>query len=282
MSIKHYKHVWSNYPEVKGSHKLVLLALAEFANEESNECWPSIARLSEMTGLKDRQVQNLLRELKTDGYIEIETNYGRNSTNVYKLTMTEKVQSTAPFNGEKKVQSSVKKVQSSTEKVQSSDVKGAVDCTRSVIEPIENQYTNVAEAADAVAAQPSALTEEPKAPTPSISVQANAVPLSKQYDNLLEELRTTKNRQAVLRRMYVMCFGEDNTTPDYGRLGRLANQIGGAGYLAQRMWDLSRDRPDGDILAYILQAHKNKQNNSNGYKQAQPSAIIAKVGELER
>jgi len=135
MSIAHYKHIWSNYPEIKGSQKLVLLALAEFANEDNNECWPSIARLSEMTGLKDRQVQNILRELKEDGYIEIEVNHGRKNTNVYRLTMKEKVQSSAPFNESEKVQSSDKKVQSSTEKVQSSDIKGALGYTRSVIEP---------------------------------------------------------------------------------------------------------------------------------------------------
>jgi len=113
-------------------------------------------------------------------------------------------------------------------------------------------------------------------------VPAEVIPLDKKYRLLLEELRTTKNRSAVLYGIYVMCFGKDNTTPSYGYLGKVANQIGGAGYLAQRMWDLSRDRPDGDILAYILQAHKNKQNNTNGYKPAQASVIVAKAGELER
>jgi helix-turn-helix protein len=102
----------------------MMLALAEFAND-NNECWPSIALLSEMTGLKDRQVQNLLRELQNAGHIEIQTNHGRKNTNVYRFIMEEKVQSTAPFNGEndiafdsEKVQSSTKKVQSSTKKVQ--------------------------------------------------------------------------------------------------------------------------------------------------------------------
>lgn len=272
MSIKHYKHVWTNYPEVKGSHKLILLALAEFANEENNECWPSIARLSEMTGLKDRQVQNLLRDLEADGYVSIETNHGRKSTNVYKFTMAEKVQSTAPFVNEEKVHSSTKKVHSSTKK-------GAVDCTRSIIEPIENHNTK---AAEAVAVQPEVVEEE-QAPA-VLPVEAKVLPLSKQYDALLEELRATKNRPAVLMKIYVMCFGKDETTPDYGYLGRIANQVGGAGYLAQRFWDLSRDRPDGDILAYILKAHKNKSsgNGYNGYKQASTGTNIAKIGELEK
>ncbi len=277
MSLKHYKHVWSSYPELKGSFKLVLLALAEFANEENDECWPSIARLAEMTGLKERQVQNLLRDLQTDGYISIETNHGRKNTNVYKLTMSKKVQQNAPFTDEKKVQSSTKKVQSSTKKVQSSTEKGAVDCTRSIIEPIDNQNTKSAEA---VAVQPELVAEE-QTPT----VEAKVLPLSKQYDALLEELRSTKNRQAVLMKIYVMCFGKDETTPSYSYLGTVANQVGGAGYLAQRFWDLSRDRPDGDILAYILKAHKNKNNSNgygNGYKPASTGTNIAKIGELEK
>lgn len=283
MSIKHYKHVWANYPEVKGSHKLILLALAEFANEDSNECWPSIARLSEMTGLKDRQVQVLLRDLKADGYIEIETNYGRKNTNVYKLTMKEKVHSSAPFTEGEKVHSEVKKVHSSAEKVHSSVIKGALECTRSVIEPIENQYTkSEPESAEAVAEQPEAPKEEELPPPPTLS--AKVVSLDKQYRALLDELRTTKNRSAVLRKAYIFCFGEDETTPTYSYLGKIATQVGGAGYLAQRMWDLARDRPDGDILAYILKAHKNKNgsNGYNGYKPVVAGTNTQIIGELEK
>lgn len=145
-------------------------------------------------------------------------------------------------------------------------------------ELLSNKNTKSAEA---VAVQPKV---EPEEQTPPLPVQADVLPLSKQYDALLEELRNTKNRQAVLYRIYVMCFGKDETTPDYGYLGKVANQVGGAGYLAQRFWDLSRDRPDGDILAYILKAHKNKSNGNgyNGYKQVQPGINTQKAGELER
>lgn len=85
MSIKHYKYVWKNYPGKKGSHKLVFLALADFANDETDTCWPSISAIAEMVGISGRQVSRALHDLEVEGYIEVQPGRGRNITNLYKI-----------------------------------------------------------------------------------------------------------------------------------------------------------------------------------------------------
>ena len=226
----------------------------------------STSRLMQLTGLSNRSVIDAVEKAISDGWIERRP---AGQYFEYRLQPVKKVHSFSNETSEESSQVDATYEESSQEPMKKVHTQKKYSK--------ENKNTK---AADAVAEQPSAEPEEPKSPPPSIPVQA--LPLSKQYDLLLEELRTTKNRTAVLHGIYVMCFGEDNTMPSYGYLGKIANQIGGAGYLAQRLWDLSRDRPDGDVLAYILQAHKNKSSNTNGYKQAQGSAVISKVGELER
>mgnify|MGYP001256497011 CR=1 FL=1 len=87
--------------------------------------------------------------------------------------------------------------------------------------------------------------------------------LVNQFHQLMEELKTTKNRTAKLREIYILCYGE-NCAPDFGYLGKVAAQVGGAGYLAQRMWELAARPPNGDVLAYITAEHKGKQARRNG------------------
>jgi hypothetical protein len=89
-------------------------------------------------------------------------------------------------------------------------------------------------------------------------------PLAKQYQRLLDELRESANKAGKLGEIYKLCFGEE---PNYARLGKLAKE-GGAGRLAQQLWQLSADRPAGDVLDYITktQAAKRKAgaNGTNG------------------
>ncbi len=109
-----------------------------------------------------------------------------------------------------------------------------------------NQW-NTKDAADAV---PVALSLSPQS-------------LAEQFHTLLAELKTTKNKQAKLQEIYVLCFGADEV-PDFGYLGKVANQVGGAGRLAELFWQYSAKPPTGDILAYILKAHKQQASNTNG------------------
>jgi len=98
------------------------------------------------------------------------------------------------------------------------------------------------------------------------------------YHTLLAELKITGNRPAVLRDIYSLCFGEIDV-PDYGYLGRAAKRVGGAGRLAQLMWELTSRPPTGDILAYIQAAEKaRKRRNGNGQK---PGGLVAALAEWE-
>lgn len=129
--------VWSDSQQ-SGSALLLLLAIADHANDDG-VCWPSVARLAQRARVKERQAQNIIKELAASGEIDIQHGAGRSHTSLYIIRLGvpdgEKVQSTAPIKGKEKGAIQRQKVQSSTKKVQSSTVKGAADCTRSIIEP---------------------------------------------------------------------------------------------------------------------------------------------------
>lgn len=161
MGIECYKYVWKNYKK-QGGHKLVMLALAEYANDDTGECWPSISTLAEMVCVSDRQVQKILADLKRTGDIEIEEARGRNHTNRYRINKKgephdtfcgqkgesgdtfqgDKGEPHDTFNDDKKVNYSTEKVNSSAEKVNYSTQKGELQFTRSTIEPLIDPSKN--------------------------------------------------------------------------------------------------------------------------------------------
>lgn len=87
MGLRWYKQVWADKRLCgkAASYKLVMLALAEYADDETGQCWPGIDLLCEMTGLSDRQIQRVLNDLMSDGYINIERVHGRSKSNTYTL-----------------------------------------------------------------------------------------------------------------------------------------------------------------------------------------------------
>ncbi len=96
---------------------------------------------------------------------------------------------------------------------------------------------------------------------------ADAVPtepsLADRFHVLLAELKETKNKPAKLREIYVLCFG-DADAPTFSRLGQVAKDVGGAGNLAQYLFQNVTRPPAGDVLAYIATTHKNRTNGGNG------------------
>lgn len=64
------------------TERLIMLALADHASDDG-VCWPSIARLTQKTGLGERAVQANIRKLRDAGYITIEDGGGRSKTNKY-------------------------------------------------------------------------------------------------------------------------------------------------------------------------------------------------------
>lgn len=84
MSIRIMTQVWER-PLRSTAHKLVLLALADHADDDGN-CWPSLHRIAAKSGLTVRTVQRHLRDLEGDGHLSITALKGR--TNRYLIHPT--------------------------------------------------------------------------------------------------------------------------------------------------------------------------------------------------
>ena len=70
MSIEVSKFYWDHRAGVKGSERLVLLALADYCNE-AGWCFPSVPELARRCRLSDRGTQKVLVQLAAGGHIAI-------------------------------------------------------------------------------------------------------------------------------------------------------------------------------------------------------------------
>ena len=77
MSIALMTDVW-RLP-LQATRKMVLLALADNANDEGSDCWPSIGKLVEKCSMSERAVQGHLAALEDDGYIKRHERLGRSN-----------------------------------------------------------------------------------------------------------------------------------------------------------------------------------------------------------
>jgi hypothetical protein len=69
--------------------RLVLLVLADYADEEGGSCWPSVKTIARETLLSERQVQYNLRHLAQIGEIAVEEEGGGRKSTRYKVCMGE-------------------------------------------------------------------------------------------------------------------------------------------------------------------------------------------------
>jgi len=68
-------------------------------------------------------------------------------------------------------------------------------------------------------------------------------------------IQASKNRPAELRAMITALYpGRD--PPDFGYIARVARSVGGAGRLADLLWQHSTRPPTGDVLAYVQKVAK--------------------------
>lgn len=79
MSIEVSKFYWDQCTDIKGSDRLVIIALAEYCNE-SGWCFPSVHELARRCQLSDRGTQKILAKLAAGGHIAIEANQGTRKT----------------------------------------------------------------------------------------------------------------------------------------------------------------------------------------------------------
>lgn len=86
MSIKLMSAVWERL-ELDPYERLVLLSLADHADDDGL-CYPSVARLCQRTGMKERGVQTVVKRLAAKGLITIDPNAGRRGANLYTIRAT--------------------------------------------------------------------------------------------------------------------------------------------------------------------------------------------------
>lgn len=79
--------VWQHSTS-EGIDRLVLLAIADAADDDGGNAWPSVATLARKTRVDPRTVQRAVRRLVAVGELTMRPNAGRNGVNVYRVTMT--------------------------------------------------------------------------------------------------------------------------------------------------------------------------------------------------
>jgi 6-phosphogluconate dehydrogenase len=86
MSIEVTTWVYRHSEERLG-RRLVLLVLADHANDDGTGAWPSVETIGEKARLSRAQVQRCLRALEAEGAIE-KAGKSRSGTSIYNVLMT--------------------------------------------------------------------------------------------------------------------------------------------------------------------------------------------------
>ena len=85
MSIKISTWVWDNSP-LEGAQLLIHLALADSANEDSGECWPSQKHLAKRARCHVETVRRTIRQLEEMGLLQVVESSNGRKNNKYRLT----------------------------------------------------------------------------------------------------------------------------------------------------------------------------------------------------
>lgn len=88
MSVHVLSWVLRNSP-AKLTDRLVLIALADRANDDGRDCYPSVDRLARDANVSARAVQYSLRRLREQGLIETTYNAGKHGANAYAVLMVD-------------------------------------------------------------------------------------------------------------------------------------------------------------------------------------------------
>ena len=97
MSIEIMSAVWRQSQQ-KGSALLLLLSLADYANEHGVS-YPSVETLAKKVRMSPRNVQILLRKLEADGELIIEAGTGPGGANRYRLNLPQGGDKAVPRGG---------------------------------------------------------------------------------------------------------------------------------------------------------------------------------------
>jgi hypothetical protein len=86
-ALKWATDVLTSTPDMTSSERLVLLALSYHHHEKTGACFPRIAVISQMCGLKERATQVAIRQLCERGFVSAgkRVEHGRQRSNQYDL-----------------------------------------------------------------------------------------------------------------------------------------------------------------------------------------------------
>jgi hypothetical protein len=84
MSIHLTSAVWKHSRQKKSGGLLVLLAIADYANERGI-AWPAVSTLARKARMSPRNVQRWLRCLERDGELKVLRNQGKCGANIYQI-----------------------------------------------------------------------------------------------------------------------------------------------------------------------------------------------------
>ena len=83
MSFSLMAKVWSDDTIDDGISKFILLCLADYANNETGECYPSYTSIAKRTGFALRTVKSRIKMLNEKGYLNIESGNSMKSNRYY-------------------------------------------------------------------------------------------------------------------------------------------------------------------------------------------------------
>ena len=86
MTREAYQRVWQHARDRRGTRKLLLLALAEYA-DPIGVCWPSIPTIAQLVSEDDDYTGKLLKQAEEDGDILRHAGRGRGNTTVYGIAV---------------------------------------------------------------------------------------------------------------------------------------------------------------------------------------------------
>jgi hypothetical protein len=81
---------WALGQKIPGTNKLVLITLANYADEETGHCWPSVEKISQQASCSPRSVHSYIGALRRNGFLDMRSGRskaGTVRTNDYWLLM---------------------------------------------------------------------------------------------------------------------------------------------------------------------------------------------------
>lgn len=86
MSVACQNWVWK-YSKTTGNDRLLLLAIADCADDEGDNAWPSVETLADKATCSERTVQRRIQVLEETGCLTVLRGAGRNGTHRYRVHM---------------------------------------------------------------------------------------------------------------------------------------------------------------------------------------------------